>query len=74
MNSSLGDVIISGTQQNIKLKFSLLTYLTHINTILDDIDVLYLEDRNEHRLLLKNKTATMFFLKKTFSTFSKQFS
>ena len=30
-----GEVIISGTQQNMKLKFSLLTYLTHINTILE---------------------------------------
>ena len=30
-----GDVIISGTEQNMKLKFSLLTYLTHINTILE---------------------------------------
>ena len=29
------DVIISGTEQNIKLKFSLLTYLTHIDTILE---------------------------------------
>ena len=29
------DVIISGTEHNMKLKFSMLTYLTHINTILE---------------------------------------
>ena len=29
------DVIISSTEQNMKLKFSLLTYLTHVNTILE---------------------------------------
>ena len=29
------DLIISGIEQNMKLKFSLLTYLTHINTILE---------------------------------------
>ena len=31
--------------------------------------VLYLEDRNVHRLILKNKTATMFFVKKPFSSY-----
>ena len=30
-----GGVIISGTEQNMKLKLSLLSYLTHINTILE---------------------------------------
>ena len=30
-----GDVIISGTEQNMKLRLSLLTYLTHINTTLE---------------------------------------
>ena len=33
-----------------------------------DVDVLYLENGNVHRLLLKNKTTTMFFLKKLFSS------
>ena len=32
----MGDVIIfSGTEHKMKLKFSMLTYLTHINTILE---------------------------------------
>ena len=33
-----------------------------------NVDVLYLEDENVHRL--KNKTATMFFLKKPFSSYT----
>ena len=53
-----------------KLKFNMLTHLTHINTIFEychasmifgNEEVLYLEDRNVYRLVLKNKTATMFF-------------
>ena len=32
---SVGDVIISGTEHNMKFKFSMLTYLTYINTILE---------------------------------------
>ena len=51
-----GDAIFPGTEQNMKFIFSVLTYLTH------------LKDGNIHRLLLKNKTATMFFLKKPFSS------
>ena len=34
-NVQWGDVYISGTEHNIMLKFSMLTYLTHINTLLD---------------------------------------
>ena len=74
----MGDVYISVTEHNMKLKFSMQTHLTHINTILeychasviiDNADVLYLEDWNGHSLVLKNKTATIFFLKKPFSSF-----
>ena len=59
------------------LKFNMLTHLTHRNTIfeydhasmiLGNEGVLYLEDGDVYRLILKNKTATMFFLKKTFSS------
>ena len=32
---SVGDVYISGTEQNMTLKFSILTYLTHIDTLLE---------------------------------------
>ena len=48
-------VCISGTEYNRKLKFSMLTYLTHINTIfeyclasvnVDNVNVLYLENGN----------------------------
>ena len=58
-----------------KLKFNMLPHLTHINTIfeyyyasviLGNEDVLYLEDGNVYRLVLQNKTATMFFLKNIF--------
>ena len=51
------------------------TYFTHINiifeyclasVILENVDVLYLEDRNACRPVLEKNTATMFFLKKTF--------
>ena len=34
--------------------------------ILDYVDILYLEDGNGCRPVLKNNTATMFFLKKPF--------
>ena len=34
-----------------------------------DVDVLYLEDGDVYRPTLENKTTTMFFLKKTFSSF-----
>ena len=34
--------------------------------ILDNVDILYIEDVNVFRPVLKNNTATMFFLKKTF--------
>ena len=56
---------------NRKLKFSMQTHLTHINTIfkyfhapviLDIVDVLYLEGKN----VLKNKIATVVFMKKLF--------
>ena len=36
--------------------------------ILDYVDVLYLKDGNECRPVLKYNTATMFFLKETFSS------
>ena len=58
-----------------KLKFNMLTHLTHINTIfeyyhasivLGNEDVLYLEDGNVYRLVLKNKTTTFFLLKNLF--------
>ena len=50
------------------------SYLTHINiifeyfqasVIIDNVDVLYLEEGNVYRLVLKNNTATMFFSQKT---------
>ena len=56
----------TGIEHNRKLKFSMQTNLTHINTIfkyflpsviLDIVDVLYLEGKN----VLKNRTATVFF-------------
>ena len=61
----------TGIEHNRKLKFSMQTNLTHINTIfkyfhasviLDIVDVLYLKGKN----VLKNKTATVFFMKKLF--------
>ena len=61
----------TGIERNRKLKFSMQTHLTHTNTIfkyfhasviLDIVDVLYLEGKN----VLKNKTATVFFMKKLF--------
>ena len=72
------EVIISGTEHNMKLKFSMLTYLTqsykHYSGRLPCSSdhrsmmsmFLYLEVGNVYRLLLKNKIATMLFLKKTF--------
>ena len=36
--------------------------------ILGNVEVLYLEDENEYRLVLHNKTATIFFFKKPFSS------
>ena len=72
-------VYTSGTEHNMKLKFRMLTHQAHINAILEyhtasviidlNADVLYLKDENVCRLVLKNKTATMFFLKKPFSSF-----
>ena len=68
---------ISGTEYNRNLKLSMQTHQTHTNTvfeychasvILDNINVLYLEDLNEYRSAVKNKTATMFFSLKTFSS------
>ena len=65
--------VISGTEHR-KLKFSMQTHLTHMNTILeychdsviiDNADVFYLEDWSVHSLILKEK-ATMFFLKNIF--------
>ena len=71
-------VYISGTEQKLKLKFSMQTYLTHLNSIfeyyhasvnLDREYVLHLEDENVYRPVLKNKTATMCFCQKNFSSF-----
>ena len=68
---SWGCIHRTGIERNRKLKFSMQTHLTHINTIfkyfhasviLDIVDVLYLEGKN----VLKNKTATVFFYEKTF--------
>ena len=69
-----GCIYISGIEQNWKVKVSIQTNLTHINTIFEyfhasansgNVDVLYLEDGNVCRPVLKNKTSTMFFLKKS---------
>ena len=67
---------ISGTEYKRKLKLSMQTHQTHINTvfeychasvILDNINVLYLEDLNEYRSAVKNKNRNyVFFLKKLF--------
>ena len=71
----VGGACISGTTHSRKLKFSVQTYLIHISiiieychasVILDNADVLHLEDGNVCRPVLKNNTATMFFLKKSF--------
>ena len=58
-------IIISGREHSRKLKFSMQSYLTHINiifeycqasVIIDNVDVLYLEDRNVYtRLVLKKQ-------------------
>ena len=40
--------------------------------ILDNADVLYLEDGNVYRPVLRNKTTTVFFLKKNFSGCNKK--
>ena len=62
--------------QNMKLKFSMLTHINptcileyyHASVIIN-LDVLYLEDGNVHRLFLKNQNRNyVFFLKKTFSS------
>ena len=70
-----GGVYISGTEHNMQLKFSILTYLTHIKTLLEYYhvsliidDLLYVKDGNLYRLVLKNKFPAMFFLKKPFSS------
>ena len=72
------NVYISGAKHNRTLKFSMQTCLTHINiifelfeyyhasVILDNEDVLYLEDGNVCRPVLKNNTAPMFFSQKAF--------
>ena len=66
----LGNVYISGTEHSKKLKFSTLTYLTnatiifeycHASVVLDNVDILYLEDGNVCRPVLKNNTTTMFY-------------
>ena len=73
--SSIKHVIISGTEHNRKLKFSMQTLLTHVNTIteychasvnLDYVDVLYLQDWDVYiyRPFLRNQTTTTFCLKK----------
>ena len=38
----------------------------HTSVILDNVDILYLEDENVYRPVLKNKIATMILLKKPF--------
>ena len=51
---------------NWKLKFSMKTHQTHITFYLKIamLDVLNVEDGDVYSTVLKNKTATMFFLKK----------
>ena len=67
-----GDVYIKFTEHNSKLKFSMQTYLTlkniifkncNASVILENVDVLYLEEGNTVRPVLKHNTTTMFFLK-----------
>ena len=64
---------ISGTQHQLKLKFSIQTNLAHKNTTfeychglmnLGYVDVLFLENENVCRPVLKNITATMLFQSK----------
>ena len=38
----------------------------HASVNLDNVDILYLENGNIYRPVLKNKTPTLFFLKKPF--------
>ena len=71
-----GDVCNSGTEHNRKLKFSMETHLTqekhyiyHASMSLDNVDVLYLEDWNVYRPVLKNLTANKFFLRKRLCLF-----
>ena len=70
--------VYSGIEHNMELKFSMQTFLTHINiifeychaaVILENVDFMYLEDINLYRPVLNNKIATMFFLKETFLFF-----
>ena len=67
-----GDVYIKFTEHHSKLKFSMQTYLTlkniifkncNASVILENSDVLYLEDGNTVRPVLKHNTTTMFFSK-----------
>ena len=66
---------ISCKEHKRKLKFSMQTHLTYINTIFEychasviiaNVNVLYSEDGKVYRPVLKNKTATMFFSPKPF--------
>ena len=72
-------VCMSGAEHSWKLKFIMQTYLTHVNIILEychasvvleNVDVLYLEDGNVCRLVLKNSTTTMV-SENTFSSYFK---
>ena len=55
---------ISGREHNWKLKFSMHTHLPHINIFfkycLNNLDILYLQDGNVYRPVLKNKTPSFF--------------
>ena len=71
----MGDVYISGTEHDRKLKFRMHAHLTPVNSIfeysyasviLDNLDILCLEDEHVCRPVLKNETATMFFSKNLF--------
>ena len=70
------DEYITCTEHNWKLKFSMQSHLTDTNALFEychasenlEKDILYLEYGNVYRLVLKNKTATMFFLKIPFSS------
>ena len=71
----VGDAYFSGTERNRKLKFSIHTHLTHINTIfeyyhapvnLDNADVLYLEDVNVHKPVLEKENHTYISFSKNF--------
>ena len=59
----------SGSEHNCKLKISMQTrwYFDTLVYCHNNVNVLYSEDGNVYRPILKYKTATMFFFSKAFS-------